>query len=57
MECDSENGCPTLAGSVLMNLVLNYVTLKIVSFKYGDVTIADERLQSLGICSALKAFE
>jgi hypothetical protein len=24
---------------------------------YGDVTIADERLQNLGLCSALKAFE
>jgi hypothetical protein len=24
---------------------------------YGDVTIAGERLQSLGLCSALRAFE
>jgi hypothetical protein len=24
---------------------------------YGDVTIADEGLQNLGLCSALKAFE
>ena len=26
-------------------------------YKYGDVTIAGEGLQNLGLCSALKAFE
>jgi hypothetical protein len=27
------------------------------TYKYGDVTIAGEGLQKLGLCSALRAFE
>jgi hypothetical protein len=33
-----------------------YVPLKNNSLKYGDVTIAGEGLQDLGLCSALRAF-
>jgi hypothetical protein len=33
-----------------------YVPLKNISL-YGDVTIASEGLQNLGLCSALGAFE
>jgi hypothetical protein len=37
--------------------LIDYVPLKNFSLKYGDVTIAGEALQSLGLCSALRAFE
>jgi hypothetical protein len=33
-----------------------YVTLKNISFKYGDVIIAGEEQHNLGLCSALRAF-
>ena len=41
----------------MTNYLLFYVTLKNFSLKYGDVTIADEWLQNLGLCLALRAFE
>jgi hypothetical protein len=41
----------------LIDCLLLYIPLKNFSFKYGDVTIAGEGLQNLGLCSALKAFE
>jgi hypothetical protein len=40
----------------LTNYLLFYVPLKHFSL-YGDVTIASERQQNLGLCSALRAFE
>jgi hypothetical protein len=41
----------------LIDYLRFYVPLKNISLKYGDVTITDERLQNLGQCSALRAFE
>jgi hypothetical protein len=40
----------------LIDYLLFYVPLKNISL-YGDVTIAGEGLQNLGLCSALRAFE
>jgi hypothetical protein len=40
----------------LIDYLLIYVPLKNFHF-YGDVTIAGEGLQNLGLCSALGAFE
>jgi hypothetical protein len=37
--------------------LLFYDSLKNFSLKCGDVTIAGEGLQNLGLCSALRAFE
>jgi hypothetical protein len=34
-----------------------YVPLKNFSLLYGDVTIAGEGQQNIGLCSALRAFE
>jgi hypothetical protein len=34
-----------------------YIPLKNFSLKYGDLAKADEGLQNLGLCSALRAFE
>jgi hypothetical protein len=34
-----------------------YVPLKNISLVYGDITIAGEELQNLGLCSAIRAFE
>jgi hypothetical protein len=42
----------------LIDYLRFYVPLKNFSLnKYGDVTIAGEGLQNLGLCSALRAFE
>jgi hypothetical protein len=41
----------------LIDYLRFYVPLKNFSLIYGDVTIADEGLQNLGLCSALRAFE
>jgi hypothetical protein len=42
----------------LIDYLLFYVPLKNISLTvYGDVTIAGEGLQNLGLCSALRAFE
>jgi hypothetical protein len=41
----------------MIDYLLFYVLLKKISLKYGDVTIAGEGLQNLGLCSALRAFE
>jgi hypothetical protein len=40
-----------------MDYLQFYVPLKNFSLIYGDVTIAGEGLQNLGLCSALRAFE
>jgi hypothetical protein len=40
----------------LIDYLQFYVPLKIFNL-YGDVTIASEGLQNLGLCSALRAFE
>jgi hypothetical protein len=40
----------------LIDYLLLYIPIKHF-FLYGDVTIADEGLQNLGLCSELKAFE
>jgi hypothetical protein len=37
--------------------LLFYVSLKISFHSYGDVTIAGEGLQNLGLCLALRVFE
>jgi hypothetical protein len=39
----------------LIDYLLFYIPLK--NFSHGDVTITDEALQNLGLCSALRAFE
>jgi hypothetical protein len=41
----------------LINYLLFYAPLKIFFHLYGDVTIAGEGLQNLGLGSALRAFE
>jgi hypothetical protein len=41
----------------LIDYLRFYVLLKNFSHLYGDVTIAGEGLQNLGLCSALRAFE
>jgi hypothetical protein len=44
------------AANLLIDYLRFYVPLKIFH-SYGDVTIAGEGLQNLGLCSALIAFE
>jgi hypothetical protein len=41
----------------LIDYLRVYVPLKNFSLKYGDVTIAGEELQNLGLYSALRTFE
>jgi hypothetical protein len=43
----------------VFQILLFYVPLKFLSLIWimGDVTIAGEGLQNLGLCSALRAFE
>jgi hypothetical protein len=42
---------------LLIDYLRFYVLLKNIFHLYGDVTIAGEGLQNLGLCSALRAFE
>jgi hypothetical protein len=41
----------------LIDYLRFYVLLKNISLIYGNVTIAGEGLQNLGLCSALRAIE
>jgi hypothetical protein len=41
----------------IQTLIYGFTSRSIIFHLYGDVTIAGEGLQNLGLCSALKAFE
>jgi hypothetical protein len=41
----------------LIDYLLFYVLLNNITLIYGDITIAGEGLNNLGLCSALRAFE
>jgi hypothetical protein len=41
----------------LIDYLLLYVLFKNISLKCGDVTVAGEGLQNLGLCSVLRAFK
>jgi hypothetical protein len=42
---------------IVIDYLVFYVPLNNISLIYGDVTIAGEGLQHLGLCLALRAFE